>query len=79
MLKYAYLWARSSVVEHLPFKQGVGGSIPPGLTTTPSSSGQGHWVFIPKIEGSNPSGVTLLSVPHDPDKHGCPWEDPTAF
>jgi hypothetical protein len=25
-------WARSSVVEHLPFKQRVGGSRPPGLT-----------------------------------------------
>ena len=26
------IWARSSVVEHLPFKQRVGGSRPPGLT-----------------------------------------------
>ena len=60
--KIIYNWARSSVVEHLPFKQGVEGSIPSGLTISnfkaPSSSGLGHQVFILKIAGSNPAGVT---------------------
>ena len=31
-LQFFYGGARSSVVEHLPFKQRVGGSRPPGLT-----------------------------------------------
>ncbi|EKE13291.1 MAG: hypothetical protein ACD_13C00044G0005 [uncultured bacterium] len=33
---------------------------PSGLTLAPSSSGLGRRVFIPKILGSNPNGVTYV-------------------
>ena len=56
-------WARSSMVERLPFKEKVGGPIPPGLTLFIAGSSNGRTLpFGGKYLGPNPSPAASSSL-----------------
>ncbi len=62
MLRIQIFRARSSRVERQPFKLGVGGPSPPGLTRLPGGVTVARLPLEQKILGSNPSPAAMIKL-----------------